>query len=180
MPVMHRFRYAEFHQSRSEQPPKNERWTTKGSGSRAFVAKEAFLFRTGRKKFCSFGQFEAAGAGTKSGTVVTAAFATTVGMLAREVDRLFDLLPIVREHTYYPAFAGSCSIKSVLPALVPEMSYQGMQVSKGREVGLVWESLVRGGLNCDERERIEKALMPIVSRTRWRWLDCEVPCGTYR
>jgi hypothetical protein len=36
--------------------------------------------------------------------------------------RLFDLLPIVREHTYHPAYAGSYSIKSVLPALVPEMT----------------------------------------------------------
>lgn len=127
---------------------------------------------------------------------MTTAFATTVGMLAREVataspefadrvnaiqDRLFDLLPIVQEHTYHPAFAGSYSIKSVLPALVPEMSYQGMQVSKGREAGLARKSLVRGGLNCDECERgSRRHCLAIVSRTRWRWLDCEVPCGTYK
>ncbi len=37
--------------------------------------------------------------------------------------RLFDLLPVVREHTYHPAFAGSYSIKSVLPALVRYGSY---------------------------------------------------------
>lgn len=72
--------------------------------------------------------------------------------------RLFDLLPIVREHTYHPAYAGSYSIKSVLPALVPEMSYEGMEVANGQDAGLAWESLVRGGLNCDERQRIEKAL----------------------
>ncbi|MGA8733624.1 MAG: DUF2779 domain-containing protein [Terriglobales bacterium] len=72
--------------------------------------------------------------------------------------RLFDLLPVVREHTYHPEYAGSYSIKSVLPALVPEMSYQDMQVSNGQEAGLAWESLVRGGLNCDERERVERGL----------------------
>ena len=39
--------------------------------------------------------------------------------------RLWDLLPIVRDHVYHPAFAGSYSLKSVLPALVPEMSLRG-------------------------------------------------------
>jgi len=73
--------------------------------------------------------------------------------------RLFDLLPIVRAHTYHPAYAGSYSIKSVLPALVPEMSYEGMEVADGQAAGIAWESLVRGGLNDDERKRIEKALL---------------------
>ena len=73
--------------------------------------------------------------------------------------RLFDLLPIVREHTYHPAFAGSYSIKSVLPALVPEISYEGMDVANGRDAGLVWESLVRGSLDRSERERARKALL---------------------
>jgi predicted RecB family nuclease len=73
--------------------------------------------------------------------------------------RLFDLLPVVREHTYHPAYAGSYSIKSVLPALVPEMSYEGMQVGNGQDAALAWESLVRGSLECAERERISKALL---------------------
>jgi predicted RecB family nuclease len=74
--------------------------------------------------------------------------------------RLFDLLPVVREHTYHPAYAGSYSIKSVLPALVPEMTYEGMAVSNGQDAGLAWESLVRGGsLDASERDKIRKALL---------------------
>jgi predicted RecB family nuclease len=73
--------------------------------------------------------------------------------------RLFDLLPVVREHTYHPAYAGSYSIKSVLPALVPEMSYEGMQIGNGQDAGVAWGSLVRGGLTCGERDRIRKALL---------------------
>ena len=72
--------------------------------------------------------------------------------------RLFDLLPVVREHVYHPAFAASYSIKSVLPALVPEMTYDGMQVANGQDAGLAWESLVRGDIDVNERQRIEKAL----------------------
>ena len=73
--------------------------------------------------------------------------------------RLFDLLPVVREHTYHPAYAGSYSIKSVLPALVPGLTYEHMLVANGQDAGLAWESLVRGGLNDDKRERTRKALL---------------------
>lgn len=73
--------------------------------------------------------------------------------------RLWDLLPAVRNHVYHPAFAGSFSLKAVLPALVPEMTYDGMTVSDGRAAGLAWESLVRGGLDSSERDRRTKALL---------------------
>jgi hypothetical protein len=49
--------------------------------------------------------------------------------------RLWDLLPVVRSHVYHPTFAGSYSLKSVLPALVPEMSYEGMLVGNGQDAG---------------------------------------------
>jgi hypothetical protein len=68
--------------------------------------------------------------------------------------RLWDLLPIVRNHVYHPVFGGSYSLKSVLPALVPEMTYEGMEVADGQAAGLVWESLIRG--DCDENEREQK------------------------
>jgi predicted RecB family nuclease len=73
--------------------------------------------------------------------------------------RLFDLLPFVRSHVYHPAFAGSFSIKSVLPALVPEMSYEGMEVSNGQDAGLAWEALVRRTVEESECDRIRKALL---------------------
>jgi predicted RecB family nuclease len=73
--------------------------------------------------------------------------------------RLCDLLPIVRDHVYHPAFGGSYSLKSVLPALVPDMTYEGMEVADGQAAGLAWDSLVRGRLNRDERDRIVKALL---------------------
>jgi predicted RecB family nuclease len=73
--------------------------------------------------------------------------------------RLFDLLPVVRKHVYHPAFAGSYSLKTVLPALVPEMSYDGLQVANGQDAGLAWETLLRGALDQAARDRIRKALL---------------------
>jgi predicted RecB family nuclease len=81
------------------------------------------------------------------------------GRIKKMQGRLFDLLPVVRNHVYHPAFAGSYSLKAVLPALVPEMSYDGMLVANGQDAGLAWESLVRGGLDQSERESTRKALL---------------------
>jgi predicted RecB family nuclease len=81
------------------------------------------------------------------------------GRINRIQHRLWDLLPIIRDHVYHPAFGGSYSLKSVLPALVPGMSYDGMEVADGQAAGLAWESLI--GSDCDEaeRQRIRKALL---------------------
>ena len=73
--------------------------------------------------------------------------------------RLWDLLPVVRNHVYHPAFAGSYSLKAVLPALVPEMTYEGMAVTNGQDAGLAWEKLIRGSLDQAERDQIRKALL---------------------
>ena len=55
--------------------------------------------------------------------------------------RMWDLLPVVRNNVCHPAFAGSYSLKYVLPALVPEMTCEGMEVANGQDAGLAWESL---------------------------------------
>ena len=43
------------------------------------------------------------------------------------IARLVDLHPIVKRHYYHPQMLGSWSIKAVLPAMVPEMSYAGLE-----------------------------------------------------
>ncbi len=45
--------------------------------------------------------------------------------------KLVDLLPVVRDHVYHPEFAGSFSIKDVLPALVPGLDHGVLDVSDG-------------------------------------------------
>ena len=81
------------------------------------------------------------------------------GRIKKIQARLWDLLTVVRKHVYHPKFAGSYSIKDVVPALVPGMTYEGMEVADGTGAGLAWESLVRGSLDQAERERIKKALL---------------------
>jgi predicted RecB family nuclease len=73
--------------------------------------------------------------------------------------RLWDLLPVVRDHVYHPAFGGSYSLKSVLPALVPEMTYEGMEVADGQAAGIAWESLIGAGCSEAQCQRKQKALL---------------------
>lgn len=73
--------------------------------------------------------------------------------------RLWDLLPVMRDHVYHSAFCGSFSLKSVLPALVPGMSYDGMEVAEGSDAGLAWEKMIHGEVQGMERNRLREALL---------------------
>jgi predicted RecB family nuclease len=74
-------------------------------------------------------------------------------------DRLWDLLAVIRANVYHPGFAGSFSLKRVLPALIPEMFYEGMEVSEGSEAGLAWEKMIRGQVDTAEGNRLREALL---------------------
>ena len=80
--------------------------------------------------------------------------------LAAIETRLVDALPLVRDHVYHPAFGGSFSLKSVLPALVPAIGYAGLEIANG---GLASAKLRRLMLDDDvspaEREQTRMALV---------------------
>ena len=65
-------------------------------------------------------------AGFESGVLNSLAkrFPDIAPALEKVIDRIVDLLPIARECFYHPSQQGSWSIKSVLPAAVPELSYE--------------------------------------------------------
>lgn len=73
--------------------------------------------------------------------------------------RLWDLLPVVRNHVYHPAFGGSFSLKAVLPALVTDMTYEGLEVANGKAAGLAWESMIRGNASEAERQAKRNAVL---------------------
>jgi hypothetical protein len=77
---------------------------------------------------------------------------------ARIRARLWDLLPVVRNHVAHPDFRGSFSLKSVLPALVPALAYDDLDISEGSAAGPVWDRLVRGHPEPAEAARLESAL----------------------
>jgi predicted RecB family nuclease len=58
-------------------------------------------------------------------------------------DRLFDLMDVFRNQLYDdPKFKGSYSIKDVLPVLVPELSYESLDIRDGAMAMASWYDLV--------------------------------------
>lgn len=57
-------------------------------------------------------------------------------------DRLWDLHEVVKKHVEHPDFLGSKSIKSVLPALVPNLGYSGLEIADGQHAGAMWLRMI--------------------------------------
>jgi len=58
--------------------------------------------------------------------------------------KLVDLLPVVRNFVYHPAFHGSFSLKAVLPALVPDLSYDDLEIADGDTASVHLERMLFG------------------------------------
>ena len=88
---------------------------------------------------------------------MAAAFPQKADALCAVQERLFDLLPVVREHCYHPEFHGSFSLKKVLPALVPGLGYDDMTVADGQEAAAFYQRALAND-NLDERQHTFAAL----------------------
>lgn len=58
------------------------------------------------------------------------------------IGKLHDLLPVVKKHVYHPDFHGSFSIKAVVPALLPDLSYDSLDVADGGTASNALEALL--------------------------------------
>jgi len=74
-------------------------------------------------------------------------------------DRLKDLCAIISTHYYHPEFRGSFSVNSVLPDLLPEMSYENLSIQEGQEAGLEYLRMIDPSTAPEEKERVKKDLL---------------------
>jgi hypothetical protein len=83
--------------------------------------------------------------------------------------KLVDLLPVVRNHVYHPKFAGSFSLKSVIPALVPDVSYEDLEIKDGAAATLALWRLVFEPDRLGRRESsgMRRALLAYCERDSW-------------
>jgi predicted RecB family nuclease len=79
--------------------------------------------------------------------------------LLATLDRVVDLYAIVRKNYYHPGFHGSFSLKSVVPALLPNMSYENLAIQEGQQAGLEYLRMIDPSTPMEERERIKAALL---------------------
>jgi len=70
------------------------------------------------------------------------------------IDRLWDQLNIFRYYYKHYAFGGTNSLKSVLPVVVPELSYEDLEVQGGTDAQAVWDEMI----NTEDEEQKERMI----------------------
>ncbi len=80
------------------------------------------------------------------------------GLLALP-EQFLDLLTLVRTHFYHPGFHGSYSIKAVLPALAPDMTYSALAIQDGSVASVYFARMIAPDTQANEREQLRKALL---------------------
>ncbi len=58
------------------------------------------------------------------------------------IERLWDQLTVLRKHYEHPDFCGSKSLKTVLPVLVPWLSYEALDIQEGGDAPAVWNMML--------------------------------------
>ena len=81
-------------------------------------------------------------------------------------DKIVDLLPIVRENVYHPNFGGSFSLKKVLPALVPDLGYDDLEIAEGLTASVELTRMIFSGsaMSDEERQQLRDKLLAYCER----------------
>ena len=76
------------------------------------------------------------------------------------IDRIWDLIvPFKSKDVLYPEFLGSAGLKSVLPVLVPDMTYKGMEIGVGGAASMAYVKLIDPDVPKAEKDKIRKDLL---------------------
>jgi predicted RecB family nuclease len=82
----------------------------------------------------------------------------------RAIERFWDLLSVIRTHYYHPGFEGSFSIKSVLPAVVPGLGYDDLEIQEGSMASLQYYRMIFEVTDEEEKARLRTALLKYCER----------------
>ena len=88
--------------------------------------------------------------------------------LAQLNDRVVDLIdPFKQGWVIDKDFAGSNSIKKVLPVLVPDLSYTDLDVQEGETASRLWKETALDGKHADNSEKIYRDLLKYCELDTW-------------
>jgi len=102
---------------------------------------------------------------------LAASFPSFSRELRAVIGRLWDLYQVVKEQYYHPAFEGSYSIKSVLPAVVPSLGYDDLAVQDGGSAAHKYYRMVFEETDWVEKERIAESLSHYCARDTQAMLE---------
>lgn len=84
------------------------------------------------------------------------------------IARLVDLLPLVKAHYYHPDMKGSYSIKKVLPAAVPDLSYKHLKgVQDGMAAQAAWVEASDVATSAARRDELKEQMFRYCQLDTW-------------
>lgn len=80
--------------------------------------------------------------------------------IGKILDRLYDLLPLMRSHYYHPAMKGSWSIKAVLPTVAPELNYGALdEVHDGGEAQAAYLEAIHSATSMERKIQLRHNML---------------------
>ena len=70
----------------------------------------------------------------------------------------------MREHYYHPSFHGSYSLKAVLPALVPDLTYEDLEIREGSVASLYYARMIDPEVSTEEADTLRQAMLAYCER----------------
>lgn len=80
------------------------------------------------------------------------------------LDRSRELLRDLRDHYYHPSLDGSFTLKAVLPAVCPELGYDGLDIAQGAAAGKAWLRMIDPRTPAAESDQIASSLLAYCER----------------
>jgi Domain of unknown function(DUF2779) len=84
------------------------------------------------------------------------------------VKRLSDPMPVVRDGLYHPGFEFSNSLKSVAPALCPDITYDDLdEIADGSAASMAFWLMASGRADATTSARLRRSLLAYCHRDTW-------------
>ena len=80
------------------------------------------------------------------------------------LDRITDLYRLIKTHCHHPEFRGGYSLKSVLPLLIPNLNYAGLDISDGHAAAASYIRMIAPDTPQPEKAKIRQSLLAYCQR----------------
>ncbi len=154
-----------YHEEKGDGDYHHVGWLAEGPGDPRREVAEAMIAATaGAKRIVTYSSYE------KTRIKELQTFLPDLAQPLQELlDKLVDLLPVVRNNVYHPGFLGSFSLKYILTPLVPDLTYNDLVIVDGRlaSVEIARLLFVAHKIPPAERDQLRRDLLDYCRRDTW-------------